>query len=70
MRHFIAAVALCAAGLGLAPVASADISCQGALDWRAAHDAQGDNVDTSSQGAVDAYNSEADAIDATVASAC
>lgn len=64
------AAALAAAAVTLAPVAHADLSCQGAKDWQVAHNNNAGNIDTSSQSAVDAYNSEADAIDAALAQSC
>lgn len=72
MRYLIAALGIVAAALFGAPeaIAGPDMSCQEALDWQASHNAAGDFVDTTSQSAVDAYNSEADAIDAALWDAC
>lgn len=72
MIKFAIAAGLTTASLALAPIATAgpNMSCQAALSWQQAHNAAGSNVDTHSHAAVDAYNAEADAIDATIADAC
>lgn len=61
----LAAIALL---IGAAPAAQASTACDDALAWQAAHNAR--KVNTRSKASVDAYNLEADRIDAAIAANC
>lgn len=73
MIRTIIAMALSVGVLLGAPVASAgpNMSCSAAVDWRNNHDAMPHKFSLpSQQAAYDAYNAEADAIDAQIRTSC
>lgn len=72
MKKVVAALGILIWALVFVPVASAGpkMSCQAAIDWQSDHNARGNSVDTSSQAAVDSYNSEARQIDAQLDASC
>jgi uncharacterized protein (UPF0333 family) len=69
IKYLIAGIAVVAGSIGLAPVASAD-TCADANAAIAAHNNSKGSIPTSNWGAVEAYNHEADQLDARAAAAC
>lgn len=69
MKFFVIAAGGIAASLMLAPVAQAS-PCTDAQAWQRHHNESLGSVDSNSQDSVDAYNREADQIDAAITKAC